>query len=145
MPKAYIFALVSAAVTAVMATTGCAYLLFGPSHLYVTSLPPRDNPLASALSTPTDRGQVEPILNAFIAGQPVVPANTSCADAAVAGCRYRILLQQDQIGQVIRLSSGCVLLDAHVEAGFRGGARIGMLKFSPTTCSAAIPPLRPPE
>jgi len=149
MPKALVFAAVSAAVTVVMATTGCAYLLLGRcgmydcSRLQVTSLPPRDNPLAQALSTPTDGDRVEPTLNAVIDAQSGVPATTPCAEAAVAGCRYSILLQTRQVGPLTSpMDVSCFLLDATVEARSRGGARIGALKYSLTTCPAAIPPVR---
>lgn len=152
MPKTFIFAVVSAAVTVVMATTGCAYLLFGSCgwhgcpRLLVTSLPPRDNPLALALSRPTDRDRVEAVLNAVINAQSGVPAHTPCAEAAVAGCRYSILVQNEQVGPPASpMRVGCFLVDAAVEARSRGGARIGPLKFSPMTCPAAIPPVRPAE
>ncbi len=152
MGKAYIFAVVSAAVTAIVATTGCAFLLFGPCgmygcpRIYVTSLPPRDNPLALALSTPVEQDRVEPVLNAVVNAQSGVPANTSCAEAAVAGCRYGILLQMERRGPVTSPEKlGCSLLEVAVEARSRSGARIGPLRYRPTTCPVAIPPPRPPE
>lgn len=152
MPKAFVFAVVSAAVTVIMATTGCAYLLLGSCGLYgcprllVTSLPPRDNPLALALSTPTDRDRVEAVLNGVINAQSGMAATTPCAEAAVAGCRYTFLVQNEQSGPPASpMKVGCFLLDVAVEARSRGGARLGPLKISPTACPAAIPPVRRAE
>jgi hypothetical protein len=147
-----VFAAVSVGLLAIIATTGCAYLLFGPCGMYgcprnqVMSLPPRDNPLALALSTRTDQERVESILNAVVNAQSGAPANTSCAEAAVAGCRYSILLQTVRGSPtMVYEEKGCSLLEVAVEGRTRSGPRIGSLRYRPTTCPAAIPSNRPTE
>lgn len=146
-----IFAAVSAGVLAIVATTGCAWLLFGPCGMYgcptirVTSLPPRDNPLARALSTPTDRERVDSIPSAVVNAQSGMPASTACAEAAVAGCRYSIPLQTKRVHVGMNELVGCSFLDVAVEARTRGGPRIASLGYRPMTCPAAIPSDRPAE
>ena len=120
--------------------------MYGCPRTQVTSLPPRDNPLALALSTATDQQQVGPILSAVINAQSGASANSSCAEAAVAGCLYSILLQVGRASPVMPFEKqGCSLLEVTVERSARGGPRIGRLEYRPTTCPAAIPSDRPAE
>jgi len=142
------FAIVSAGVLAIVATTGCAWLLFGPCGMYgcprtyVTSLPPRDNPLALALSTPMDQERVESTLSAVVKAQSGVPANTPCAEAAVPGCRYSILLQMKRYNVTAPGAQvWCSLLAVVVEAR----ARIRPLIYHPAACPDAIPSNHPAE
>jgi hypothetical protein len=124
--------IVSAAITIVVATTGCAYLLFGRCGLYgcpytqLRSLPPRDNPLAQILERPAKREEVESRLNAGVRGQIGAPASSPCDQAAVGGCRYSILVEEERVSfgapnQRIQ----CQLLDIAVidRAGDRSIAR----------------------
>jgi hypothetical protein len=98
------------------------------------------------LSTPTDQERVESILSAVVNAQSGAPANSSCAEAAVVGCRYSILLQMGRGSPVMAFEQmGCSLLEVAVEGRPRGGPRISGLRYRPTTCPAAIPSDRPKE
>jgi hypothetical protein len=147
-----VFAAVSVGVLAIVATTGCAWLLFGPCGMYgcprtyVKSLPPRDNPLALALERSVEQNGIEAVLNAVVNAQSGMPADTPCAQAAVAGCHYSILLQMDRL-PIYNLNERpwCSLLAVTVEVRARAGPRIGTLIYHPTTCPAAIPSDPPAE
>ena len=145
-----VFLAVSAGVLAIVAATGCAWLMssnttYGGARTQVTSLLPRDNPLALALSTPTDQERVGSILNAVVNAHSGVPANTPCSEAPVAGCRYTIPLQTTRVHVGKTENAGCSLLEVIVEARAGAGRRISPPVYRPMTCPAAIPSGRPTE
>jgi len=142
------FAAVSAGVLALIATTGCAWM-FGPCGLsgcpqgiQYMSLPPRDNPLALALATPTDGQQVFSVLSAAVSAQSGESANALCSEAAVAGCRYDIAVRTKRVYVGRIEDAGCSVLKVTVAGG---GRSIRLLLFAGLTDAAAIPSGCPKE
>ena len=130
------FALAAAAVSAgmmvIVASTGCAYLLFGPCGMYgcpvveVTSLPPQDNPLARRLAQRTALERVESPLTDVVQAQYGLlehrwPAEPQCEWVAAVGCRYRVPVREQRVswsGQAEEM--GCYILDVAVVDGPNG-------------------------
>jgi hypothetical protein len=119
---------ISAGVAAVLAGTGCTYLLF-PCGIYgcpqpaVTSLPPQDNLVARELAQSTSLTYVETKLTELARAQYGLlehrwPVPAQCEVVCAVGCRYQIRVRQEKVSwNGSSEEMGCFILELVVVEG----------------------------